>query len=128
MFLFCFFSQELSRHSERCDTETVAAANGVGCSASNDFDVVSVCSGSTHSYFLSLDALGTEAAKCCRLAQVLDDLETDSSDSCWCSASEKSSSSSSRSSSSVDDDELYAAVFHYLFLMPNGAAYVRKTV
>lgn len=58
---------------------------------------------------------------------MLDELENDSSDSCWSSMSESSSSSSSN-----NDDEVYAAAFHHLFSMleqrPKVEAYVRKTV
>lgn len=56
---------------ERCGTEAMAAAKRVWCSGSNDFDIVVVGSGSPHSPCLSLDALGTEAARVAALPKCL---------------------------------------------------------
>lgn len=84
-FLFAPASCRGLASAPRGGTEAMAAAKRVWCSGSNDFDVVAVGSGSPRSPCLSLDALGTEAAKRRRLAEVLDELENDSSDSreCW---------------------------------------------
>lgn len=126
-FRVCFSSRELSRPGERGGTEAMAAAKSVWCSGSNDFDDIAVRSGSPRSPCLPLDALGTEAAKRRCLAEVLDELESDSSDSCWSATSESSSSSSSDT-----DDEVYAAAFHHLFSTPEQRlkveAHVRKTL
>ncbi|KAL3228038.1 hypothetical protein MRX96_003967 [Rhipicephalus microplus] len=71
------------------------------------------------------DSRMAEAAKRRRLAEVFDELDDVSSDSCWSSTSESSSSSSD------DDDEVYAAAFQQLFSLPERRpkveAYVTKT-
>ncbi|KAL3206534.1 hypothetical protein MRX96_010608 [Rhipicephalus microplus] len=77
----------------------MAAAKRAWCSGSNDFNVVAADSGSERPPCLPSDSRMAEAAKRRRLAEVFDELDDVSSDSCWSSTSESSSSSSD------DDDE-----------------------
>nr|XP_037271281.1 putative nuclease HARBI1 [Rhipicephalus microplus]XP_037284460.1 putative nuclease HARBI1 [Rhipicephalus microplus]XP_037287810.1 putative nuclease HARBI1 [Rhipicephalus microplus]XP_037289140.1 putative nuclease HARBI1 [Rhipicephalus microplus] len=104
----------------------MAAAKRAWCSGSNDFNVVAADSGSERPPCLPSDSRMAEAAKRRRLAEVFDELDDVSSDSCWSSTSESSSSSSD------DDDEVYAAAFQQLFSLPERRpkveAYVTKTV
>ncbi|KAH8027318.1 hypothetical protein HPB51_004630 [Rhipicephalus microplus] len=103
----------------------MAAAKRAWCSGSNDFNVVAADSGSERPPCLPSDSRMAEAAKRRRLAEVFDELDDVSSDSCWSSTSESSSSSSD------DDDEVYAAAFQQLFSLPERRpkveAYVTKT-
>ncbi|XP_075555773.1 uncharacterized protein LOC142588158 [Dermacentor variabilis] len=117
----------------------MAAAKRRHCFGPSDFDVVNMNglndsardTNISSTPCFSSDARETVAAKRLRLAEVLETLDGDSSDSIWSSTSD-SSCSSTDDTSSNDDYEMYAAISQELFSLPEERpkvdSYIGKTV